>query len=420
MYRSIQKFDASGNYIGQIKIRTMSSTDPNNSYYVNVQYGIQVDDQGQIYVIGYHSVSDGMTSESRIIAQYSPSGGEPTFMLPMTGSGDGITVSTSSAYLDPISKSLYVVGTVYHSDGSSYTPYRALKYDMSTGEKSLIGQIDSSAENSYTTSVALGPDNRLYFGGNRSKWDADGNSETSAVWSTNTNGQDVKSIVGQGETKPDGSYLSVSPYAIGIDRYGKVYIGGYINQYNGTTGESVSATIGEYDPATGALKVIAVNGEKEEDMWGSTTSGTMFVDAYGNVYALDNGNRTVKVYLAKTEVPNMAQQVHSQLNGKSVSISWQPPLNDGNTAINAYLIRARVAGGEWVELATLDSNARSYSFDKLKGAALQNGVVYEVAVFARNSAGISPVAGTTVAIPSTPSNGEQSVTPGVPNTGLDF
>ena len=70
----------------------------------------------------------------------------------------------------------------------------------------------------------------------------------------------------------------------------------------------------------------------------------------------------------------------------SLSVTWDPPAQDGGLPLTRYSLWARVPGGEWVEIADRDAKAPRTQLVR----NLTNARTYEFRVTARNAAGAGP------------------------------
>lgn len=91
-------------------------------------------------------------------------------------------------------------------------------------------------------------------------------------------------------------------------------------------------------------------------------------------------------YLFFTDVPGKPQDLDAdEVTKTSISLSWQPPKDDGGTDILSYLLEKRDQGrSSWTKVATLDAEETSYCVKDLT-----EGKEYFFRVSAKNEVGMS-------------------------------
>ena len=76
----------------------------------------------------------------------------------------------------------------------------------------------------------------------------------------------------------------------------------------------------------------------------------------------------------------------TEIHGKSVSLTWSPPDNDGGNAIFNYVVEFKIDGGfKWTKANDKTVSDCSYTVKKLK-----EDILYEFRVSAENKAGVGP------------------------------
>ena len=119
-----------------------------------------------------------------------------------------------------------------------------------------------------------------------------------------------------------------------------------------------------------------------------------WVQAVNAVGPSPNSARAGAVPLGPPGPPRPSVQVVDEV----LSVTWEPPINDGGLPVTSYRVEQRPPGGEWDEISYTLGTARSALV-----TGLRNGAPYEFRVIAWNSAG----EGT----PSEPVSGSVTLTP---------
>ena len=82
----------------------------------------------------------------------------------------------------------------------------------------------------------------------------------------------------------------------------------------------------------------------------------------------------------------------TDIQSRSATLTWEPPLNNGGTEITGYVVEKRLEYvAKWEKVYTLEANCLTYTFENLKEKS-----EYLFRVFAENSIGLSVPAATEV------------------------
>ena len=299
-----------------------------------------------------------------------------------------------------MTRDLYIGGYINTYDPSLgiSRQYQLVRYPAGdTSQPQFIGEVGGSSRYSYAQAYGLqrGPNGKLYMTGYL--YDVVANQQYS-VWSFDPQTEQIEPLIVSNVTQGNVQTYT-NAYSLAIDRNGNLYVGGSISQNDTTTNQQVGRySIAKYDPQGNLISFIA----KSQDSSGVyhpadleyLSLSQLAVDQYGNVYALDVDYRAkvIKVYEIEPSLPSVPRDLSTSESVDSLTINWQEPEDDGNAPITNYVIMARQVGGSWVNVATLDSSARSYRLTSLYGKSLLAGTGYEFTIIARTKAGDSPIA----------------------------
>jgi hypothetical protein len=130
------------------------------------------------------------------------------------------------------------------------------------------------------------------------------------------------------------------------------------------------------------------------------TNGTPYVLHVAAVNAIGHGPTTAAPAVTPSTIPADASAVSAAAGDRSVTVSWEPPTDDGGSPVTGYQVQ-RAPDGPW---QTLSADARSTTFSDLT-----NGTSYRFEVRAVNANGAGPSTAAPAVTPSTIPAGASAV-----------
>ena len=99
----------------------------------------------------------------------------------------------------------------------------------------------------------------------------------------------------------------------------------------------------------------------------------------------DESARTEELFLTVSDFPSRPTQLRGRAGNGYVGLDWNPPLDNGLSSIDRYIIKRSSDGGEFAEYEMLAGSVHSYN-----DSNVDNGKVYRYVLIAENSVGLSP------------------------------
>lgn len=389
------KFDINRKLIKSKSITIRKYDAEGNGFYANSPSDIAIDNEGNVLILGgYQIYSDGGNlHESYLVANY----GDLESGSPISYEGQNNEGQLWSSYMTISNDSLYLSG------GSMYDPetsvsYNVINFDMGSSDYRFYVPINTHSGGENWNIYAYGKvsvkDKKIYIAGMGSYYNEQTNESSEyTLTSYDIDYGKIDPLIVRythdEETNIDeNNYFSTST----TDKYGNIYLIGERYVYNFNTNETAQYSIVKYDVTSGEISPIVKTGQgdgKEEDLYPYNYS--ISTDQYGNIYAIDGYDMTIKQYLRQANPPSVPQNLSTSSLDNSISLNWESPADDGGAPITDYIVRYRVSGSDsWTEVLV---DGKTYS---LKIDNVDPGSSYDIQVIARNYAGDSPPAETFV------------------------
>ncbi len=385
----IQKFDSNGVY--QAQYTGNPADDPSQ---VCNPSALARDASGNLYLL------DGGRSNVKI---YNPDGSIKK-VFGSAGLGNGQFAAPNGIAVD-------TAGSIYVFDGGSG---RIQKFDSNGTYISQFGSTGSGNgqfSSLWTGSMVIDKNGNIYVvdngNGRIQKFDANGNyvsqfpvtiSGTSATYplaiTLDMNGDLYVTAVGQTPASAIvNEIIKYDPSGTPLGRFGSNGSGdGQFTLFmNGITIDAVGA-IYVADSNANRVEKFDSNGVYLSQFGNSgshilSSPQGIVTDASGNVYVVEgNGSGgDISVWNAPI-LPGAPQNVAATpASFTSLTITWQPPVNAGSSAITGYKIQYRVKGtSTWIVATTTSPSTFSYTLTGLKA-----GTAYNIQVVAQNALGLS-------------------------------
>lgn len=364
------------------------SDDGSQGYYFEPYYGMFVESNGDIYLVGSGFVYDNVSGESKSygVAKYTVGSDQPVFMF--ESYTDEYNASPNSIFRDSQTGKLTLSGNFSTQD--SPVPYALATIDNDGANPQFFAERnfdDGVGENYWyldARMAALGADGNYYFAGYYQEA-VNGEFESYAVYKYNPTTGKFTGLVPSDRTSGSiNTQVSSGSVSVGAD--GSVYVFGEMSEYDSETATSVQYAIAKYSPTGEFVSWIARSGTDEES-WVQATSetGRLVVDKFGNVFALDANVGVIKKFIIEAALPSQPLNVVAKNETtSSIDVSWAAPADDGSASIVSYRVAYRVAGATTWQSVVVNGSTLNRVVD-----GLTPNTNYEFQVFVTNSVGES-------------------------------
>ncbi len=412
-HRIITIFNPAGDYIGQRVIQTSYfNGETGENFSINPYYGMLILPNGDIYLTGFGSKSDGVTSKSYSVIKYAANSDQPEFILESNTTEYSLSLYT----VQYDAQNDKFVGCGYAYNATDNRAYSFVSFDTDGSALHFF-----SPRNGATTpdGHALNTDVRSFAIDSNGQYvvigftydQTEGQSYAVARYDPST-ANTFTTLIRQSESVGNiDKYVSTSG-SIALDAANNIYLYNYLEVYDNDLNINNTYAVGKFDPNGAVISYIAERGNEEDQVESGSDPGRLVVDRYGNVYVLDtNSSALVKKYSIEADIPSPPLDVAADATGENtIDVVWTAPQNDGGAPITGYKIAYRAVGSASWQFVTVDGSTFSRTL-----TSLHADTEYEIQVFAINAAGESVASQTVTA--RTFAKGTTPIIPLPPNTG---